>query len=158
MSARSRAIAGVCIMGALLVLYFVFAGVRAVALLSSGTPLAITIGVALLVLPLIGAWALIREIVFGANSTKLVDALDAADQLPDDLGEATARGKADRSSANEAFARYRAEAEADPERWQSWARLGIVYDACGDRKRARQAMREAIARHRAAGRAAGATR
>jgi len=150
MSARTRAIIGVSIMAALLALYFVFAGVRAIALLSSGTPLTVALGVALLVLPLIGSWALIREIVFGVNSTRLVDDLDAADLLPDDLGEATARGKADRSTADAAFARYRAEAEAAPESWQSWARLAIVYDACGDRSRARKSMREAIARRRTA--------
>ena len=45
-------------MSALLVLYFGFAGVRAASLLASGTPIAIAMGVALLVLPLIGVWAL----------------------------------------------------------------------------------------------------
>jgi cytochrome c-type biogenesis protein CcmH/NrfG len=148
MSARTRAIIGVVVMSALLVLYFVFAGVRAVALLVSGTPLAVAMGAALIVLPLIGVWALGRELLFGVRSTALVDELDAENRLPDDLGEATATGRADRASADAVFARYREEAEASPEDWRSWARLGIVYDACGDRSRARAAMREAIARRR----------
>lgn len=148
MSARARAIVGVTVMSVLLVLYFVFVGVRAVALLLSGTPLAIVMGVALIVLPLIGAWALGRELLFGARSTALVDALEAEGLLPDDLGEATATGRADRAAADAAFGRYREAAEAAPEDWRSWARLGIVYDACGDRARARAAMREAISRKR----------
>lgn len=148
MSPRTRALIGVATMSALLVLYFVFAGVRAVALLASGTPVAISLGVALFVLPLIGVWALGRELLFGVRSTALIDTLDAAGQLPDDLGDAGANGKPDRANADAAFARYRAAAEQAPDEWQVWARLGVVYDACGDRKRARRAMREAIARHR----------
>lgn len=135
---------GVIVMSVLLALYFVFAGVRAVALLSSRTPIAVAMGVALLVLPLIGIWALVRELMFGLRSTALIDQLDAEDALPDDLGEATPSGKANRVAADAAFERYKAEAEAEPSNWRCWARLGIVYDACGDRSRARAAMREAI--------------
>lgn len=144
MNARHRAVIGVSVMSVLLVLYFVFAGVRALALLKSGTPIAIAMGVALLVLPLIGIWALVRELVFGWRSTALIDRLDAEDALPDDLGEATPSGKPNRASADAVFERYKAEAEADLSNWRGWARLGIVYDACGDRSRARAAMREAI--------------
>lgn len=135
---------GVTIMSILLVLYFGFAGVRAVALIASGTPVAITMGIALIVLPLIGVWALARELRFGAAATALVDRLDAEDLLPDDLGVATASGRPDRGSADAAFPRYRAEAEEAPDSWRAWARLGLVYDACGDRKRARAAIRRAI--------------
>lgn len=148
MNARAKAITGVVIISALLVLYFVFAGVRAVALLVSGTPVAVAMGVALIVLPLIGVWALGRELLFGLRSTSLVDRLAAEDLLPDDLGEATATGRADREAADAVFDRYREAAEAAPEDWRVWARLGIVYDACGDRRRGRAAMREAISRKR----------
>lgn len=144
MSRRTSAILGVAIMSVALVLYFVFAVVRAVALLSTGTPIAVAMGLALIVLPLIGFWALGREIFFGWKSTALIDRLDAEDLLPDDLGETGPTGKADREIADAAFARYRDAAEADPENWRAWVRLGVVYDACGDRKRAREAMREAI--------------
>lgn len=144
MAPRTRAIAGVALMALLLVLYFVLAGVRAVALLASGTPIAVAMGAALLVLPLIGAWALGRELLFGWRSTALVDRLEAEGGLPDDLGEAGPTGKPDRDAADAAFPRYRAEAEASPEDWRAWLRLGIVYNACGDRPRARSAIRTAI--------------
>lgn len=144
MSKRVRAILGVAIMSALLVLYFVWTGVRAFALLGSGTPVAIAMGAALLVLPLIGVWALVRELIFGWQSTGLIDQLEAEDLLPDDLGETGPTGKPDRETADAAFSRYREVAEAEPLNWRSFARLAIVYDACGDRKRARKAIREAI--------------
>ncbi|MGK0715544.1 tetratricopeptide repeat protein [Leucobacter sp. W1153] len=144
MSARARALTGVIVMAALLVLYFFFAGVRAVALLVSGTPVALAMGVALLVLPLIGAWALIRELRFGWRSTQLVDRLDAEGRLPDDLGETGPTGKPNREIADSAFPHYRKETEANPSDWRAWMRLGLVYDACGDRKRARSAIRQAI--------------
>ncbi len=144
MSARARALTGVIVMAALLVLYFVFAGMRAVALLTSGTPVAVIMGVALLVLPLIGAWALVREVLFGWRSTQLVDRLDAEGRLPDDLGETGPTGKPNRNTADSVFPRYREDVEASPGDWRAWMRLGVVYDACGDRKRARGAIRQAI--------------
>lgn len=135
-------------MSALLVLYFALAGVRAIALLSTGTPITLVMGAALIVLPLIGAWALGRELWFGYRSTSLIDRLEALEALPDDLGLAGPTGKPDRDTADAAFPRYQAEAEAAPESWQAWARLGIVYDACGDRTRARASIRTAISLER----------
>ncbi|UOR02797.1 hypothetical protein MUN77_05660 [Leucobacter allii] len=145
MSARARAIAGVAVMSALLVLYFVFAGIRAIALLASGEAVPVVMGAAMLILPLIGAWALGREILFGAQSTGLADRLEADGLLPEEPVATHPSGRPVREDADAAFPRYRAETEADPDSWRAWMRLGIVYDACGDRKRARAAIREAIA-------------
>lgn len=136
-------------MSALLVLYFVFIGVRAFALLGSGSAIAIAMGAALVVLPLLGVWALWRELRFGQQATRLVDRLAADGGLPDEQVDVSATGKPDREQARAAFPRYQAEVEADPGSWRAWARLGIVYDACGDRKRARAAIREAVTRARA---------
>lgn len=148
MSRRTSALIGVVTMSALLVLYFSFIGLRATALLASGTLVAVLMGVSLLVLPLIGVWALVRELLFGLRSTQLVDVLDAENQLPDDLGEVGPNGKPDRATADAAFERYKLAAEAEAHNWRAWARLGIVYDACGDRRRARASLREAITLHR----------
>lgn len=144
---RLRAILGVAIMSVLLVLYFVLVGIRAIALLGSGTAIAIAMGAALLFFPLLGAWALTRELLFGLRATRLTDSLAHDGLLPDDLGE-PADGTVSRESACAAFPRYRAETEADPENWRTWMRLGLVYDASGDRQKARAAIREAIARER----------
>lgn len=69
--------------------------------------------------------------------------------MPDEPVATHPSGRPVREDADAAFPRYHAEVVATPESWQSWMRLGIVYDACGDRKRARAAIREAIARERA---------
>lgn len=148
MSARMRAIVGVAIMSVLLVLYFVFVGIRAFALLASGDVVAIVMGVAMLVLPLLGAWALAREIMFGSQATRLADALEAEGLMPDEPVATHPSGRPVREDADAAFPRYRAETEANPASWQAWMRLGIVYDACGDRKRARSAIRQAISLNR----------
>ncbi|MBK0420870.1 hypothetical protein JD292_02090 [Leucobacter sp. CSA2] len=144
MSARLRAIIGVVIMSVLLVLYFVFVGVRAIALISSGTLVAVVMGVAMLVLPIIGVWALWREIRFGIASTRLADRLADLGLMPEEPVATLPSGRPVRQDAEAAFPKYREEAESAPESWTSWMRLGIVYDACGDRKRARAAIRQAI--------------
>lgn len=145
MSPRLRAVLGVVVMSALLVLYFVFVGIRAVALLASGSPVAVAMGVALLILPLLGIWALWRELKFGRDSTRLADRLETEGRMPEEPVAALPSGRPVREDADAAFPRYQQEVEADPTSWQAWMRLGIVYDACGDRKRARAAIREAIA-------------
>lgn len=145
MSPRLRAISGVALMSVLLVLYFAFTWVRAIALLSSGEVVPILMGVALLVLPLIGAWALWRELRFGHRATALADRLEAEGRVPEEIAAAREAGtRPDREVLDAAFDRYRAEAEAAPDQWQSWMRLGLMYDACGDRKRARASIRQSI--------------
>ena len=144
MNARTRSIIGVAIMSVMLVLYFVFAGIRGVALLASGGVVPVAMGVALLVLPVIGLWALVRELRFGRDATRLADHLETHDELPEEHVEVLPSGRPQRAAADAAFPKYRAEAEAAPRSWQAWMRLGMVYDAAGDRKRARAAIRRAI--------------
>lgn len=148
MNARTRSQLGVLIMSAMLVLYFVFAGIRGVALLRSSSPIAVVMGIAMLVLPLIGAWALLRELRFGRDATRLSDRLEQLGRLPEEEVETLPSGRPTRDAADAVFPRYRAEAEAAPDTWQAWMRLGIVYDAAGDRKRARAAIRQAISLER----------
>jgi Flp pilus assembly protein TadD len=42
------------------------------------------------------------------------------------------------------FPQYRAAVEESPGDWKAWYRLGLAYDGAGDRRRAREAIREAI--------------
>ncbi|KGJ76467.1 hypothetical protein GY21_09190 [Cryobacterium roopkundense] len=131
-------------MSLLLVLYLVLMGWRAVLFIQSGEPVGIVIGVALLVLPLIGFWALIREITFGIRSERLVRLLEAQGGLPVDDLPRRPSGRPFREAADAEFPVYQAEADAEPENWRVWLRLGLAYDASGDRKRARGAIRRAI--------------
>jgi tetratricopeptide (TPR) repeat protein len=132
-------------MGALLVLYLVLVGLRAIAFLGTGQPLGIGIGIALLLLPVLGAWALVRELLFGLRSGRLVRALAAEEPLPGDDLPRRPSGRVERAAADEAFEGYAHAVEHDPDDWRAWLRLGLAYDASGDRRRARAAVRQAIA-------------
>lgn len=147
---------GSALIAAVLVIYLAFALQRAIVLLSSGVPVGIAIGVALLVLPLIGIWALGRELVFGAAAERLGRRLEEEGRLPEEVVPVRASGRVLRDAADELFPKYRDEAEAAPEDWRSWYRLGLVYDGAGDRRRARSAIRSAIRLERAERRPRGA--
>jgi hypothetical protein len=128
----------------LLVFYLVVSFQRSVLLLTDPEPVARAIGAAYLVLPVIGAWALIRELLFGARTEQMAKVLEAEGGLPVDNLPRTPAGRIVRAAADEEFEKYRAETEAAPDDWRSWFRLSCAYDAAGDRKRARSAMRDAV--------------
>jgi len=131
------------LMAALLAIYVALVGWRAVQFVATGEPVAVAMGVALIVLPLIAAWAIWRELAFGIRSQALVQRLDAEGGL--DLGlPVLPSGRPERAAAAAAFDGFRADVDADPESWRVWLRLGLAYDAAGDRRRARQAVRKAI--------------
>jgi len=147
---RRTTVAGVILMAVLLALYLVLLGQRAVLFVASGEPVAVILGIFLFVLPLLGLWALGRELLFGIRSNELVRRLDAEGGLPVDDLPKRASGRPERSAADAQFPLYRAQVESDPENWRSWLLLGLAYDASGDRRRARQAVRNAIALSRPA--------
>nr|WP_271176503.1 hypothetical protein [Leifsonia poae] len=136
-------------MAVILALYLVLVLQRAIMLMATGEGILIAMGIALLVLPLIAAWAIGRELLFGARTEKLVKLLDAEGGLPVEDLPHRASGRPLRDAADEEFPRYKAEVEAQPESWRAWFRLGLAYDASGDRRRARSALRESIRLYRA---------
>lgn len=139
------------LMAALLLLYIVVVGQRAVAFMATGQPIGIGIGVALVVVALIGALLLVLEFRFGIRITRLGRRLEREGGTPQDVVPLMPSGRPDRAAADEVFPRYKAAVEADPDDWRAWFRLGVVYDAAGDRKRARAAMRTALATARTDG-------
>lgn len=139
----------VAVMAVLLVVYLALVAQLALRLLAVDELVAKALGVALLALPIVGLWALVVELVFGIRSERLGRQLHAEGNYPlDDLPRMPS-GRIERAAADAAFDQYRAEAEETPDRWQSWYRLGLAYDACGDRRRGRGAIRQAIALERA---------
>jgi hypothetical protein len=136
-------------MALLLALYLIFVASYAVRLMTSGAPIGVAMGVALFVLPIIGAWALIAELIFGLRAQRIHGLLAAAGELPNDEVPLRPSGRPDRDAADVRFPVYKAAVEADPESWSAWFRLALAYDASGDRKRARWATREAISLERA---------
>ncbi|MEN2737884.1 hypothetical protein ABCS02_08845 [Microbacterium sp. X-17] len=135
---------GVAVIVAALALYIILVGQRAWILVTSGEPVGIAMGAALIVLPLIAIWAVGREILFGFQATALGRRLEAEGRLPDESVHVRPSGRVYREDADAVFPSYRAEVEAAPDDWRSWYRLGLAYDAAGDRRRARAAIRRAI--------------
>lgn len=129
-------------------LYLVLTAQRGFIFLQNAGTLGALLGGALIVLPVLGAWAMIREIIFGSRTQALGQELAAAGELPEDTLPRTEAGRIDRAAADAQFTHYATATEKDPTSWKNWFRLSLAYDASGDRKRARKAMRTAIALHR----------
>ncbi|MPY49044.1 tetratricopeptide repeat protein [Streptomyces acidicola] len=132
---------------AVLLVYFVLVGSRGILLIEAGTPVTIVFGVAVLILPGIGLWFLWKNTQFVHKANQLAAELDAEGGLPVDELRRTAGGGIDRDSADEVFARRKAETEDAPDDWRSWFRLAIAYRDARDTPRARKAMQRAIALH-----------
>ncbi len=135
---------GVAIMALLLVLYLVVVTQLAFRLIAVDETVAKALGIALLVLPVVGLWALIAELVFGIRAERLGANIAAGRQLPADELPTRPSGRPERAAADAAFPRYREAVENSPGDWRAWYRLGLAYDACGDRRRARSSIRRAI--------------
>ncbi|MFE0515172.1 hypothetical protein [Streptomyces sp. NPDC058964] len=142
-----RAKISYAVTAAVLVFYFVLVGSRGVMLIQSGTLLTVTFGIAVLILPVIGLWFLWKNTQFVRNANRLAAELDAEGGLPVDELRRTPGGRIDRDSADEVFAKRKAETEASPDDWRSWFRLAVAYHDARDTPRARKAMQRAIALH-----------
>jgi len=129
---------------ALLVIYLVFAIRYGLLLISIGQPVATGMGIALFVLPLIAIWALVVELRFAIRAERLGVRLGEEGGLPTEELPLRPSGRIDPAAAAELFPVYQAATEAAPEDWRTWFRLGLAYDAAGDRRRARWATRQAI--------------
>ena len=134
----------VAVMAVVLVLYIVLVGQRAYLLLVSGEAIAIAMGVALVVLPVIALWAVGRELWFGVRAEALARRLEQEGGLPDEPVSVRPSGAVVREDGDALFPVYRAQVEAAPDSWQAWYRLALAYDAARDRRRARAAVRQAV--------------
>jgi hypothetical protein len=147
--ATMRTKVAVAVMVAFLALYLVFAVRYGLVLIGVGEPVAVGLGLALFVLPLIAAWALVTELLFAVRAEQLGVRLEAEGGLPTDELPLRPSGRIDPTAAAAVFPAYQAATEAAPDDWRAWFRLGLAYDAAGDRRRARWATREAIRLSRA---------
>ena len=128
-----------------LIFYFAMLTRTAVALIRSGTPAAVALGIGVLILPVVGAWVMVATLRAGMAHQRLARLaaeygmeLDVTDlpRMPS--------GRIQREAADGMFATVRAELDADPDNWRRWYRLARAYDYAGDRSRARETMRRAV--------------
>jgi cytochrome c-type biogenesis protein CcmH/NrfG len=127
-------------MAALAVIYVVLLGQKAILLLLDASLVAKAMGVALLVLPLVAAWAILTEIKFGVDAERLA----RTNTQPQLKFEIRPSGKPTKESAQQEFERIKSLVSKDLSNWELWFRLGECYEASGDRKLARKSIRKAI--------------
>lgn len=135
-------IAAMCL--AMLV-YVVLLARIAVVMISSGQAALVGLGAALLILPVIGLWALVATLRAGFAHQRLAR-LAAEDGMDLDVSRLPRRpsGRVDRDAADALFETVRTELEDDPDNWRRWYRVARAYDYAGDRRRAREAMKKAV--------------
>ncbi|BBZ38584.1 hypothetical protein [Mycobacterium conspicuum] len=128
-----------------LVVYLFLLARLAVAMITTGRPAAVGLGLALLIMPVIGLWAMIATLRAGFAHQKLAR-LIAEDGMELDTSTLPRRpsGRFQRDAADALFATVRTEVEGDPDDWRRWYRLARAYDYAGDRRRAREAMKTAV--------------
>jgi cytochrome c-type biogenesis protein CcmH/NrfG len=142
-----RTKATIAVLVVVVAFYAVLIGWKGVQLLGSGSVVGVLLGVALLVLPVVGAYVVWREIDFGRRTAVLARDLETEGGLPVDDLPRLRSGRVDRRAASPFFTQMRDEAQARPDDWRAWFRLATAYDVAGDRSRARAAMRHALTLH-----------
>jgi cytochrome c-type biogenesis protein CcmH/NrfG len=132
-------------MCAALIVYFVLLGRIAMAFISSGEPVAIALGAALMAFPLIGVWVMVSTLRAGLAHQRLAR-IAKEEGMDLDAGSLPRMpsGRIQRDAADALFATVKSELENDPDNWRRWYRLARAYDYAGDRSRARDAMRKAV--------------
>ncbi len=135
----------IALMCGVLLFYLALLGRTAVLMIGSGRAVAVALGAALLILPGIGLWAMLATLRAGFAHQKLAR-LAAADGLELDVSALPRRpsGRIERDAADALFDTVRAELDSDPNDWRRWYRLARAYDYAGDRRRAREAMKQAV--------------
>ncbi|TAM69046.1 hypothetical protein [Mycobacterium sp.] len=128
-----------------LLVYFALLGHLAVAMIASGRAAAVGLGLAVLIMPVIGLWAMLATLRAGFAHQRLAR-LIADDGMELDTGTLPRRpsGRIRRDAADTLFASVRTEVEDHPDDWRRWYRLARAYDYAGDRRRAREAMKTAV--------------
>ncbi|MFF7939054.1 hypothetical protein ACFZC5_05045 [Nocardia gamkensis] len=129
--------------------YFLLLGRIAFGLIGSGDVAAIVIGVGVLILPLLGVWIVVATVRAALAHQHLARRIhDEGLELDTTDLPRLPSGRIERAAADELFATVKAEWEADPDNWRVSYRLARAYDYAGDRTRARETMRRAVALER----------
>lgn len=135
-----------------LAFYFVLLGTRAFDLFASGSVAGIGLGVGVLILPFLGVWMVWATLRAGLAHQRLARRMvEEGHEL--DVSELPRRpsGRIEREAADELFAQVKHEWEADPANWRATYRIARAYDYAGDRSRAREMMKRAVAQEKEAG-------
>lgn len=136
---------GAAISIALLAVYLIVLSKWAFGMMAIGSWVGILFGILVFAFPLLGAYAIYRELRFGLKVEAMGRELDAANEWPVFQLVLRPSGRPTKESADENFKTVAEQVKANPDDWKSAFALSLAYDACGDRPRARKAMAEAMA-------------
>jgi ABC-type nickel/cobalt efflux system permease component RcnA len=141
----TRVVAAIAAIVVALAFYFVLLGQRGIALIQDGRAVPVVLGIAVLVLPLLGVWMVVATIRSGLAHQHLARRMhDEGLELDVDDLPRRPSGRIERDAADALFAQVKQEWEADPDNWRNSYRLARAYDYAGDRGRARDTMRRAV--------------
>jgi hypothetical protein len=136
---------GALLISGITLIYLFLMTNQAITLIQVENAVAKIMAFALFGLPAVGVWSIIRELKFGIQVEGLAKRVRAENVWPEFDLELRPSGRPVRSSAAKEFAKFAELAEQNPDDWHSWFNLSLAYDASGDSRRARAAMRKAIA-------------
>jgi len=146
---RNRGFLAAAAMSSIVALYFALVAARAFAFIATDDPLAKGMGIALLVLPLIGAWWLFHEWSLGTAVQRMADVLEREGRLPIHDGDQDSRGRLTGEAQGAVFEVARRGVELRPDDWASWFHVAYAYEAAHDRSMARKSLRHAASLFRA---------
>jgi hypothetical protein len=136
---------GAILLSLITVIYLILMTNQAITLIQVDNWIAKIMGFVLFGLPAVGVWSIIRELKFGLQVESLAKQVREENVWPRFELDLKPSGRPIRASAEKVFAEYAELAENAPDDWHSWFNLSLAYDASGDSRRARGAMRTAIA-------------
>ncbi len=130
-------------MTVILAMYVAFVAEFAWILISTGEWQARTLGIAMMVLPVIAGWYLIVEWRLGMTVQKMARELEARGELPAFQGEVTTMGRLTAEAGEVAYREARADVDAEPDSWEAWFTVAYAYEENRDRSMARKSLRHA---------------
>jgi hypothetical protein len=146
----TKVVAIIAVMVLILGFYFFLLGQRGVTLIQNGGVASIALGIGVILLPIVGLWIVWATLKAGLDHQRLASRIreEGLELDVDDLPRRPS-GRIERDAADELFQQVKAEWEKDPDNWRNSYRLARAYDYAGDRGRARETMKRAVALERA---------
>ncbi len=150
MNKTTKVLAIITVMVLILGFYFFLLGQRGVTLIQNGGVASISLGIGVLLLPILGLWIVWATLKAGFDHQRLASRIHE-EGLELDVADLPRRpsGRIERDAADELFQQVKTEWEKDPVNWRNSYRLARAYDYAGDRGRARETMKRAVALERA---------
>jgi len=148
-SKTTKVVAIITVMVLILGFYFFLLGQRGVTLIQNGGVASIALGIGVLLLPILGLWIVWATLKAGFDHQRLASRIHE-EGLELDVADLPRRpsGRIERDAADELFQQIKTEWEKDPDNWRNSYRLARAYDYAGDRGRARETMKRAVALER----------